>query len=475
MDASRLERDWRLQTALLGELCGVVVGVIGASGANALLPGAGSVLAATCAVAFVSLTALAAGVWSGGQEGQDAEPPSRWRTAGFVVGASAVLAVAWQSAGWRLAEPLEHVSGLLILLAAPLYAVATVLPPLAWRAGAHGPYPAGEREESAWGGVGWVAVPALAGAGVGALLALVLAPRLSPGFILLLAAAALFLPTFFPAPAADGRAERTVFERDTPFGTLRVSELSHPGSRQSERRLYLDGEEESGELVRSGASTLAYIAAAERWLAGVSEPGDRYLLLGGGAYTLPRRISERDTLARITVVERDQQVTRVAERFFGLREQHAIRSVYGDGRAVLEDGGLGQFERIFLDVYDGRERLPYQLVTSEAFTLLGRHLAPGGTLAMNAIGVGRGEGSVRLWSVVRTLGEVFPAVAVYSHLGADFPDRQNFLLAAAPEEGSLPPGAGLFVHWPESEWPHSGAAIVFRDRFEQGAGVVLPT
>src|SRR3546814_16632537 len=53
------------------------------------------------------------------------------------------------------------------------------------------------------------------------------------------------------------------------------------------------------------------------------------------AYTLPRRVAERDPRAAITVVELDPEVTKAAYLYFGLRSEHGIRSVHGDARAFL--------------------------------------------------------------------------------------------------------------------------------------------
>src|SRR5690606_29312817 len=103
-------------------------------------------------------------------------------------------------------------------------------------------------------------------------------------------------------------------------------------------------------LVRSGAPTLAYIAAAESWLSAITPQGARFLFLGGGAYTLPRRVAERDRRAKIVVVELDPEVTRVAQHFFGLSPAHAIHTIQGDARAFLDQAPAGGFDRIFLDV-----------------------------------------------------------------------------------------------------------------------------
>jgi hypothetical protein len=83
---------------------------------------------------------------------------------------------------------------------------------------------------------------------------------------------------------------------------------------------------------------------------------------------------------------------------------------------------------------------------------------------MNLIGTVVGEEQRQLWSVVRTFAEVFPTLALFSHLGRDFPNRQNLLLAASSDpQQSFPMSAGLFEAWPRNEWPEVDGVRVFRD------------
>ena len=178
----------------------------------------------------------------------------------------------------------------------------------------------------------------LVGAAAGAALSgLFLLPAISPGPLLLGVGALLTFPSSFRARrrgAADG-GERLLHQEETAYGTLRVTQIVHPGGgRQPELRLYVDDEIESGELERSGAPTFAYVAAAERWLRGRRRTARSYLFLGGGAYTLPRRDGGGRSPARITVVELDPAVTRIAYRWFGVRPEHGIESMHGDARAV---------------------------------------------------------------------------------------------------------------------------------------------
>ena len=328
-----------------------------------------------------------------------------------------------------------------------------------------------EEDADSVGLAGTAAVAVLLGLAIGAALAgLVHLPRVLPGPLLMVMGAILTSPLLFPARPVPTTTERVLHETETPYNTLRVTETVFAEGRQPELKLYQDDEIESGELSRSGAPSFAYIAAAERWLGDTGRPGMSYLCLGGGAYTLPRRVAEKDPTARVTVVERDPEVTRVAYRYFGLRPEHGIATVHGDARAVAARLPRASWDRVFLDVYDGTEMTPLHLVSEEAMRELGALLAPGGLLLMNAIGVAAGPGSVRLWSTVRTVAEVFPRVVVYSHLGPDFPDRQNFLLAAALEDGpAFPPRAGMFDVWPRAEWPRLPTVAVFRDREAQAA------
>ncbi|HEX2188116.1 MAG TPA: fused MFS/spermidine synthase, partial [Longimicrobiaceae bacterium] len=453
-------------------LVGLALGVVAMAGGGLVLYQREGVLTAAAGLLATFAVALGAGLWAG-VPAEDTEPASlsgRWLFAGLAVGSAGIFATVLgvlTRTGGR-GDALRAL-GLLFLVALPVYAIGFLLPPLiGWAEAALDPLEDGD-EGPARRALALVVLGVLGGLAAGALLAgLLLIPRLDPGPLLLAAAALLTSPVLFPRAGKEAPEERLVYQAETPYGTLRVVETSYPGERQPDRTLYQDDEIESGELVRSGAPTFAYVAAAERWLAEVSGRGDAYLFLGGGAYTLPRRVAERDPAARITVVELDPEVTRTAYRFFGLRPEHGIVSVHGDARAVAEAWraeGRGGWDRVYVDVYGGREALPLPLVTLEGLATLGALLRPGGTLAFNVIGTAAGEGSRRLWSTVRTAAEAFPSAELYVHLGRDYPERQNFLLALSPEPGArFPERAGVFERWPRGEWPPMEETTVFRDR-----------
>ncbi len=461
------ERKRRRGAALRALLVGTVLGILAFAAGSLVIYEARGVLPASAGLVATLCVALTLGLWAGAPGAREGvSPVGRWLLSGVSLGAAGVFATAWTIRGWdRGGEPARALA-LLVLVGIPVYCIGLLLPTLArWESDRAGDEDADDKDEG-FGAVGRVTAWAILGIAIGAVLAgIVLLPRLSPGPLLLGAGALLTFPLLFPRHQEEPETrEQTLYERETPFSTLRVVEVVFPGRRQPELRLYQDEEAESGELTRTGAPTFAYIAAAERWLEAIGARGESYLFLGGGAYTLPRRVAERDPSARITVVELDPEVTDVAYRFFGLKPEHGIVTLHGDAREVAAGLPAGTFDRVFLDVYDGTETVPHHLVTREGMEALARLLRPGGTVGMNVIGVAAGAGSRRFWSVVRTAAEVFPSLAVHVHIARDYPERQNFLiLGSADAAYAHPERAGGFDAWPAEEWPLAGT-VVFRDR-----------
>jgi spermidine synthase len=446
---------------------GVALAVVTFAGGSLMLYEARGALPAAGGLVATLAAALAAGLWAGAPVEDPERPPAlRWISTGVALGGAGMVAVLWRAYEGERMGGAGRAVGLLFVVGLPVYAIGYLLPALAAWEASRAENDEGHEEPG-------VATPALVlavlgGVAVGAALAgLVLLPAFAPGVLLLATAVVVTFPLMYPQrPRGSVTEEQVLMEEQTPFGTLRVVEITYPGKRQPERRLYQNDEIESGELTRTGAPTFAYIAAAERLFGELERPGLAYLFLGGGAYTLPRRVAERDPRARITVVELDPEVTRAAYRWFGLRPEHGIHSIHGDARSVASGLPPQSFDRVFVDVYDGTETVPYSLVTLEGMRDLSRLLRPGGVLVMNVIGVAEGEGDRRFWSTVRTAREAFPALRLYYHLSRDYPDRQNFVLAASAEaDARFPSAAGTFEPWPQGEWPQLSGTTVFRDRF----------
>ncbi len=465
--------DGRFEILLRGIIIGVVLAVVASAGARLVLSQVVDVPAGGLIVVATTLAAFTVGIWAGAPEpgGKPEQPRHRWLHAGAptaVAGAYASFSTLYQQV-----YPGEFwaVASLVVAVAVPAYAIGMI--PLVLVANVD----ENDDDDDAdppFLRFGDLLLGLLIGAVSGALLAgLVVLPLTGPGSALMGASALLLLPLALRERAPIAR-ETLLYETVSPFGRLEVTEVEFTGERQPERRLYLNGEEESGELVRSGAPTMAYIAAAESFFAAVTPPGASYLFLGGGAYTLPRRLLERDPRAHAVVVELDPEVMRVAYQYFHVSPRHRITSVNGDARAYLEATHEKRYDRIYVDVYNGQETLPYSLITVEAARAMQRLLTPGGIVGMNLIGVVAGEEIRRPWSVVQSFAEVFPSLAVYTHLGRDYPDAQNLLLAAGVDSGtSFPRTAGVFDLWPREDWPSPAGLVAFHDLFGTDADATI--
>lgn len=472
MERSGAEVAVRRRARAWGGLAGFAIGVSAAAGGAPVALEAGGTVAGVAVVVSALVTSLLVGLWAGAPAAARAEPPvrERWVAAGVAYAAAGAVATMWALYSGAVVTPLGRVLALLALVAAPVYIIGLVFPLLL--ASAERALERVAEEPEGLGALGDVLAGALVGIAVAVPLAAVLVlPAFGSPPLFLLTSVLLLVPLLFGEVQEENAHEEVLEELETPISSLRVTEVVYPAERQPERRLYLNEEQESGELVRSGAPTLAYVAAAESWLTRHSPLGARYLFLGGGAYTLPRRIAERDTRASVTVVELDPEITRLAYQYFGLRRDHRIRIEHGDARAYVERLAEAPFDRIYLDVYAGSEAVPHHLVTREAFERLRDLLSVGGAIGMNLIGVTSGPDAIRLWSMIATISDVFPAVALYTHLGPDFPDLQNLLVLASPEgDPGFPDTVGMLERWSSGSWTVDPEAVVFRDLYPTSGG-----
>ncbi|HUP59751.1 MAG TPA: fused MFS/spermidine synthase [Thermoanaerobaculia bacterium] len=157
-------------------------------------------------------------------------------------------------------------------------------------------------------------------------------------------------------------------------------------------------------------------------------PSPRFLFIGGGGYTLPRRIAREHPEAEIDVVEIDAAVTRAAYRF--LDAPREARTINEDARWFAMRAH-DRYDAIFIDAFNDLS-VPYHLTTREFASRLRELLEPDGALVANV--VDDFERGRFLASYARTLQSVFgePNVAVVMETEADMNStRSTFVVAAS--------------------------------------------
>ena len=178
--------------------------------------------------------------------------------------------------------------------------------------------------------------------------------------------------------------------------------------------------------------------------------------IGGGAYTLPRGWQARYPEAALTVSEIDPEVTRAAQDRLWLDPAAGLRILHEDARVALARRSTGdRYDVIIGDAFRDIS-VPAHLVTREFAQVVRDNLKPQGSYALTVID--EPQRTRFLFSVVRTLFEVFPVVEVWAEVAQLRQARRITYLVVA---GAAPSPAGRidsridldrsWVRWPASD------------------------
>ena len=178
------------------------------------------------------------------------------------------------------------------------------------------------------------------------------------------------------------------------------------------------------------------------------------LCIGMGVGIAPMEFA-RDG-ARVDVVEINQAVVPVAEKWFNL-DPKMLNITIGDGRQFLNDCQK-KYDAVALDAFLG-DSSPSHLMTREAFAAMRRVLKPEGVLVINSFGNFNPGEDFFTTSLFKTLTNVFPSVRIHTATGGN-----TFYVASprAPLE---------MVHTPETTNVHPSQVSAAQMAY---AGVIEP-
>ncbi len=187
-----------------------------------------------------------------------------------------------------------------------------------------------------------------------------------------------------------------LYDASNGYHRLRVSEDS-----ERQRFLYLDNTLEGAIQRGSPEPVVVYQKKLSDILEGIGQL-DSVLILGGGAFTIPRYIKFLRPDTEVDVAEIDPLVVEVGERFMELTDDVAVH--IGDGRQVLKHSKR-KYDLIVNDAFQGLRKIPFHLTTSQFNALVAERLSPNGIYLVNV----RGDParSDLAASMIRTLREHF--------------------------------------------------------------------
>jgi spermidine synthase len=164
------------------------------------------------------------------------------------------------------------------------------------------------------------------------------------------------------------------------------------------------------------------------------QPLRRILLLGGGAYSIPKYFLERYPGLEMDVVEIDPGLTELARRYFHLKENNRLRIFHEDARTYLSRS-TERYDAIFVDVFSSSPSVPFQLTTLEAMRLMQGVLNDDGVILANVISGIDGDTGRYLRAQLKTLREIFPHVLVFPVSNTENAEFvQNIMIAALSQK-----------------------------------------
>ena len=148
-------------------------------------------------------------------------------------------------------------------------------------------------------------------------------------------------------------------------------------------------------------------------------------LAGGTISTQLNHFFSKDYNLRIDGVEIDKKIIELAKKYFSL--DNPSLTIYNlDGRNFL-DYYNKQYNAIVIDVYANQLYISFQLTTKEFFTLVKKHLAANGVVAMNVNAVS--PDSALLKNITNTMNLVFKNVYL-----VPVPNSLNYMVIASDND-----------------------------------------
>lgn len=155
---------------------------------------------------------------------------------------------------------------------------------------------------------------------------------------------------------------------------------------------------------------------------------ERSLVIGAGAYTLPRLLAEHPTNV-VDAVDIEPELPRISREYFKLDDSPNIHHHFVDGRRFLHDVNA-KYDFIFNDAYGANLAIPSHMITREFFMMMKNSLASDGVVIANFIGSLDPDAPSLFHSSVRTFRSVFPNSYFFATENTETYDLQNTVFVA---------------------------------------------
>ncbi|MBP6881171.1 MAG: fused MFS/spermidine synthase [Candidatus Pacebacteria bacterium] len=196
-----------------------------------------------------------------------------------------------------------------------------------------------------------------------------------------------------------------------------------------------------------------------------------FLLLGGGAYTIPRTLLIEDERLHFDVVEIEPSLYTLAQTYFELPNTPRLHNFPTDARTFLHSTDK-RYDVIYIDIFQSGHFIPPHLSTKEFFKDVYDHLNPKGVLVINLIGISDLREKNLTGSLIKTIETAFPELQLYSASNHN-DNLQNFAVIAQKDVSEFTFSEAFIIDRKDGTFIPAKDLYIDKDRFYLDEQMVL--
>lgn len=261
----------------------------------------------------------------------------------------------------------------------------------------------------------------------------------------------------------------SLFERDGIYEKIIVYDSGMNGRPV---RIFKQDHSISGAMYLDGDDLVAQYTKYYRLYKLFNTEIKEALVIGGGAYSVPRALILESPTVHVDVSEIEPSLFELSKKYFKLPDSNRITNSFDDGRRFLRDS-TKKYDLIFSDVYYSFFSIPSHFITKEFFEVAKARLSQNGVFVGNLIGdISRQKPSLLL-SEIRTFKSVFPNSQFFAVESPGKSSAQNVMFVGYNSEQPVNLNADSILKHEDSLIRGLHKQEISLDRFDVDAELIL--
>lgn len=218
------------------------------------------------------------------------------------------------------------------------------------------------------------------------------------------------------------RQDSIVYAEDGLYDSIVV----YDGKYEGKKARFLQQATDESSAMYHESSELVYLYTKYYELYTLVNPDINHaLVIGGGAYSVPKALLQNDSDVIVDVAEIEPAMLDVAKKHFKVPDTPRLVNHVEDGRRFLQDTDT-RYDIIFTDAF--HTSIPSHLTTKEFFAVTKEKLSDNGIYVMNIIGALNNKTPSFLMSEVKTFTSVYANSYLFAVYDTNSPYAQNMML-----------------------------------------------